>query len=693
MQGNQGFPVGGQFGGGGGIGGFAGGYGAGYSGGGEPFGRSSAYPPYVYEMLMPGETVGYPRKSTVTERAEKSIEDQSEEIKDIARANRIPLTDEDIWAEVVGHGGDEFWRGGGGTGLAGDPYSQERHRPTLTRIMQAILDRQKKAIVVWSQDRLWRDVEICDRLIKFCLDYGIRLYDRNGLVDIYTPEGRSSVRNNAIASQHYREICSVRSPIGIKRSGAKGVVVTDSNTLGFRSGGRYSRQVVHASDEQEVVRRIFRMYYYGEERDGTVYGPMSSAQIAGQLMKEGYQWTPDLHEKRGKKRNEHTRDLIYDWQINRVLSDMRYVGIQQREDKQEGRVDRWTCPAYLLPDGGTVVDPVLFERVQEKINSQKRTGGAGRAKHTMTGLLRCGVCGQGLTQSTAVVKTKGENGKVERYSYPYWRIVRSEGWCWCTHEMPGVRTDALDCYLDEVLAPLILAELRERMEDTAAHPLKVEQARVARELREVEHKLQNDLKGYVGKVSPELLGQMEQDLRGRAHDLRRDAGAIETRLREMETGHFQKGLEDLPDLTPEARRDLIRSVIRWAAVVPCDEPLPKGRMRAKRDANGLLPPVRTGYVLFLTAFGTYHTAVTERLHTGTAGQRTMGLRPARADEVLGTVMDLPDPDCFVAGLKRAYDGRKYEYNPFELMPGFTPKGSSPAPVAEFGADWTTEPME
>ena len=108
-------------------------------------------------------------------------------------------------------------------------------------------------------------------------------------------------------------------------------------------------------------------------------------------------------------------------------------------------MDRWPCPAYLLPDGKTVVDPVLFERVQEKINSQKRTGGAGQTKHAMTGLLRCGVCGQGLTQSAAVVKMKNE---AETYTYPYWRIVRHEGWCWCSHTMPGIRADALDAYLD-----------------------------------------------------------------------------------------------------------------------------------------------------------------------------------------------------------------------------------------------------
>ena len=687
MQGNIGFPHGGGQFGAAGMGGFAGGYGGAYGDGSAPFGRPAGFPPHLFEPLLPGQAVGYPRKSTATERASKSIEDQAAEIREFAPMFGVPLEDDDIWPEAVGHGGDEFWKGGGGTGLAGDTYSQERHRPTLTRIMDAVIAGGKRAILVLSQDRLWRDVEICDAIIKFCERYKVRLYDRNGLIDIYTPEGRGTVRNNAIAAAHYREQCAVRSPIGIKRSGAKGTVITDSNTLGFRSGGRYSRKVIHVPEEQEVVRRIFAMFYHGEVRGGIAHGPMSTAQIADQLMAEGYQWTPDLHEKRGKKRNEHTRDLIYDWQVRRVLSDWRYVGIQEREDKREGRVDHWPCPAYLLPDGTTVVDPVLFERVQEKINSLKRTGGAGQTKHAMTGLLRCGVCGQGLQQSSAVVKMKND---AETYTYPYWRIVRSESWCWCTHTMPGVRADALDAYLDDVLAPLMLAELRERAEDATHHPLRAEQARVARELREVEYKLQNDLKGYVGKVSPELLGQMEQDLKGRALDLRREAGAIEERLREMETGHLQQGLENLADLTPEARRDLIRSVIRWAVVLSCDEPLPKGRMKAKRDANGLLPPVKTGYVLFLTAFGTYHTAVTERLHTGHQGQRTMGLRPARADEVLGTVMDLPDPDGFVAGLKRAFDGRKYEYNPFDLMPGFTPKGSQAPPVAEFQTDWAAE---
>jgi hypothetical protein len=71
--------------------------------------------------------------------------------------------------------------------------------------------------------------------------------------------------------------------------------------------------------------------------------------------------------------------------------------------------------------------------------------------------------------------------------------------------------------------------------------------------------------------------------------------------------------------------------------------------------------------VFLTSWGTYHTAVIERGFTGETDHRQLVLRPAKPHEVIDTVMDMPDPDGFVDGLIRAYNGRKYDYDPAEIM--------------------------
>jgi DNA invertase Pin-like site-specific DNA recombinase len=630
---------------------------------------TTAYPNQV--RLLPAEAIGYPRKSTATERAAKSIEDQSEEIIDIATQFGIPLGSDDIWAEAPGHGGDEFWQGGGGTGLDGDTYRQERYRPALTKIMNAIIGGRVKAVIVWSQDRLWRDVEICDAIIKFFLRYNVALYDRNGRVDIETPEGRTAVRNNAIAAAHYREISQKRSPVGIKKSAAKGVVVTDANTLGFRSCGRYSRKVKHIPEEQEVVRRIYNLFYYGEEGSG----PRTVRQIIKLLMAEQFKWTPDLHDKRGKKRNESTKDLIYDWQVRRVLQDARYIGKQ----KQYG--DLWDCPAYLVDGTEPVVDPALWHAVQQKVAGTKRIGGAGQHLRAMTGVLRCGQCFQGLQASHTT--TTNKSGEVKRTVY--WKTVRTEAWCWCTHELPHLRETTVDEYIDTVLAPLLLGELRERALTAQADPARAERARLENELTEAERRCKVELP----KLALQLLGNpnlasvlsgVEQQLHDQIRELKTKLAENGKRLASLDTVIAEKGLTDITSLPQAERRDVVRAVIRWAAVIPSNKP--------RECVPGYSPKTRTrpashaGWLVFLTAWGTYHTAVIEReFRKEVTDHRQLILRPALPDETLGTVMDFPDPHGFAAGMKRAYDGRKYDYNPDEVLPGYSSR-KQPT-IAEF----------
>jgi hypothetical protein len=140
--------------------------------------------------------------------------------------------------------------------------------------------------------------------------------------------------------------------------------------------------------------------------------------------------------------------------------------------------------------------------------------------------MRCGLCAQGLQCSATNVNSP--NGEVRKITY--WRTVRSEVWCWCTHTLPHVREATVDAYMDSVLAPLLLADLRERAAANADHTLASEQARLQRELGEAERRYRDDLPTYVGKVSAQLLGAMEQKLLDQIAELRRQFGAVANRI-------------------------------------------------------------------------------------------------------------------------------------------------------------------
>lgn len=595
-----------------------------------------------------GELAGYPRKSTATENAGKSIDDQISVIFEVAERYNLPLTSEDLFIEDVGHGGDEWWAGGGKSGLANDTQITERTRPKLTELLNLCITGAKKGIIIYDQDRLWRDVGICDAMIDLLNKYGVMLFDRYGPVDIATPQGKQMVRSNAVSSANYRERSAEDSRRGIVKNREQGKLVTGCDVLGFRSGGRYSRTVIHIPDEQEMVRRIFRMFDVGEDGQG----PMSYATIARKLMEEGYQWTPDLHEKRGKQRTGHTKNLIYDWQIKRLLTDCRY------QARQPHGGEEWACD-ILLVDGMPVVDVALYERVQAKIKAQSRVSNAGVGSRALTSMVRCGLCGQGLNVSPTT--TNYGDGRVERI--PYWKNVRREAWCWCTHKLPHLREDVLDDYVNAVFAPLILADMRERTTGTNSAELQSRRATLQRQLGEMEKHFEEEVRELRREgASAKTIALFERD-----HLQSTAIVAAQIRETEQTLNSFQgmeASLEDLGNLPPSARRDTLRGILRWLAVLPSTAP------RERVYGNFTRLPKDAGTLVFLTAFGTYHTAKIDREFTGKTDHRQRVLRAALPGEMVGSVADFPDPATFLAGLKRGFDGKKYPFDPYELAPGY-----------------------
>ena len=624
----------------------------------------------THTPVNPGEVALYPRKSTATENASKSIQDQIEVILETLDEVGLPPHTFVIKQEKIGHGGDEWWSGGGQSGLKDDTGTAQPTRPVLTEIMDGVVNGTHKVVACYAQDRLWRKVGICDKMVDLFLENGVQLYDRYGLVDIRTPEGRQQVRSNAVASQHYRERVTQDSDRGKRKNIEKGKLVTGADVLGFRSGGRYSKIVLHRPEEHLVVRRIFTLFDRGESGRG----PLSCEEIAKLLMEEGYLWTPDLRAKRGKKRNDFTMNLIYDWQIKKVLTDCRYQGRQPYSKKE------WPCDAFLV-DGQPLVEVDVYERVQAKIDSFRRSGNRTRKDRAATGLIRCGLCGQGLSVSPTSVKATGER-------IHYWKNIKSEAWCWCTHTLPSLREVVVDTWLDEVLAPLLLAEMREKAAGQSHQALLSQQAELRRVLCHMEEAFEQRIEEFIREnVGAKIIGTAE-----RAHSAKTAAIHTQTKENELLIRDYyalEVGLADLASQTPVARRDAIHAVVRWIAV------LPSGAPREPVYGNRTRPATNPGKLVVLTAFGTYVTAVVELAHTGETDHRQKTLRAALPHEAI-TLNEFSDAEAFLAGLSRAYSGKKYKYDPMEVAPGYSPPpAASRAPavpaVAEFRIDHDPHP--
>ena len=601
-------------------------------------------------ILLPGEVVSYSRKSTKEEGAKKSIEDQNEVNKETAEAWGLPLIDVCILSESEGLGGNLWYSGGGASGVFGDNFEKKKTRPVLTELIQGVVAGRYKCLIVYSMDRLWRDCGICAAIVEILNKYGCLLYDSNGKVDTLTPDGQNAVMSQANAAAYQRRSAQVASLRGVRKSRAKGLRVTPATCLGFRDTPNEKHGLLHIPEEQEVVNRIFRLFDSGDGRidaDGNLVGPLSPEKIARLLMNEGYNWMPDLWGHRGKIRIKSTQDVVHPRSIFSVLENCRYQGRQPHEHQE------WSCPAFLKPDGEPVVPIALYERVQAKLNGLRRGSNITRNSYALSGLLKCGACGQSIVAGKSEYSINGE-----RIKLLVWRPLHNETWCWCTHKLPSIPHMDMDNYINAVLAPYLLADVHVKSSQGTHAALENQKAEIDRALKMEEQRYREVLPSYMGTVPPAVLGEQYKQCETNIARLKSEIANAEKNL--CDFAAMEINVKEITSLNFEIRRDAIRSVLRWVAIIPGDKPLLEKR----------IPSDHAGFAVFLTAWGTLHTAMLVWKRREGQRRRVCQIVPAEPAQFIGSVRNFPSPDAFVAGLMRSYQGHQYKHAPHEIAPGY-----------------------
>ena len=173
--------------------------------------------------------------------------------------------------------------------------------------------------------------------------------------------------------------------------------------------------------------------------------------------------------------------------------------------------------------------------------------------------------------------------------------------------------------------------------------------------------------GDDGLFDVETLKATAKRVRSEVEKLRADLRATLVKPKNW-TAETLDRLRELSSLPEATRRDGIRSVIRWIAVLPSEEAVLTEKGRMTKPANNM------GTFVFLTAWGTYHSArLYRQAESGGYGEKNrLLIRPATLGEEVGGVADFPNPDEFFGGLERSWKGRAYEFNPRDVAPGYTP---------------------
>lgn len=229
-------------------------------------------------------------------------------------------------------------------------------RPGFERLLE-LVDLGVDTVLVWHPDRLYRKLTDLVKITELAQRSGLTIVSvQSGDLDLNTPSGRLVASLVGAVSTHEGEHRTARQKASYRARAEQGEWHFSHRPFGYRRDGR---DVVQVPEEAEVLREVFERYYdEGESR----YSLMHLLNARGILTPTGKPW-----------------GII---QLRDLLGNSRYAGISTYNGQEVGR-GSWE----------PIVDEATWRRWQTAAAKRKRKSTFTTAKHLMSGIARCGVCG------------------------------------------------------------------------------------------------------------------------------------------------------------------------------------------------------------------------------------------------------------------------------------------------------------
>ena len=265
-------------------------------------------------------------------------------------------------------------------------------RPEFQRMLQdASEERDGVAfILVFKLSRFGRNAADVLNSLQFIQDYGVNLICVEDGIDSSKDSGKLTITVLSAVAEIERENILVQTMEGRKQKAREGKWNGGQAPLGYDLDSRNSTLVVN-EEEAEIVRIIY---------DKFVHTDMGADAICNYLNQRGY----TKKKVRGHELNYFARGLIMKILDNPVYTGKIAYGKNVTE-KVKGTRDEYRrvkTDDYLLADGlhEAIVDEETWEAAREK---RKRTGvrfvktHSLEHEHILTGLIRCPLCGGGMS--------------------------------------------------------------------------------------------------------------------------------------------------------------------------------------------------------------------------------------------------------------------------------------------------------
>ncbi|MFC4022714.1 recombinase family protein [Oceanobacillus longus] len=277
-----------------------------------------------------------------------------------------------------------------------DGYSGEfLERPALSKLRENVREGLVDKVIVYDPDRLSR--KLANQLvITEEIEKRAELIFVNGEY-AKTPEGIMFYQMRGAFSEFEKAKITERMSNGRRAKARKGKVVKDSKVYGYKYNKETAELEIH-EPEAEVVRLVFDLFTNPQGRVKGING------IAKYLMDKG------IPTKKGK--GTWHRQVVRQFLLNETYTGVFYqnkwntegmLGNKYKKDKDE-KVQMTKRPRdeWIAVDVPPIIDKETFDYAQKLLKeSRRRWAGNSKNIYLLSGLVRCGECGNTMTGRNA----------------------------------------------------------------------------------------------------------------------------------------------------------------------------------------------------------------------------------------------------------------------------------------------------
>lgn len=361
----------------------------------------------------------YCRVSTI-EQAEEgySIDEQSVKIRE--------------YCEKEGH---EIYKLYEDRGISGKNIS---NRPGIKQLLNDATENKFDLVIVWKLNRISRKLLDILNIVELLNKHSIAFRSLTESFETETPSGKLQLNIMGAIGEFERETIAENVKMGMisrSKSGAwNGGIVLGYDSVELPNEGKKRKSTMLKVNENEAntVRKIFQLY-----SEGNGYKA-----IVNKINKEGY---------KTKKGNQFAVSTV-----KGILTNPIYIGkirFNVRQDWSKKRRKNINDNPILV-DGQhqAIVDVETWDKVQVILKERgKKHSKVYDSEQPLTGILKCPVCGAGMTISRSTTKrADGSKRVIETYSCGNWK---NKGTAVCNSN--AIRVEKANAYVMDKVSELV----------------------------------------------------------------------------------------------------------------------------------------------------------------------------------------------------------------------------------------------